>query len=590
MIVVIEVEDPATRTPPRSAGWAKEGFLDGAARQVEGWFSKIQNAVATGARAAVSTDVPDDPRKLDEIDRQLTAAIDQPELWRKRAFLCLENNQRPAALVSDLTACILGNDAAAFLQKVREFAKSDQDLRALFDPHLPETEKGRILSVIRRARLEAEFHYAFNLAFAATFADAAIFAQAVDSMRTGYSGERRPFLGLAEATKQLGLLRPEEMAKIKSNVTFFIRRMGGIGQVTHILEKQFHILLTAHLGEKTANTLIPPDKLSSCNCPRCRDLAVWPGTGEGGAVAVRDSAERWHKLVGMERLKEISLAEMFTGDLYRPVFRYAQSISDSWRELTDVPWMRDLPPGVIPAESDGKPIARAIFQRFSLGGLGRDWDLYFRNARGRNATIPMRARAQRVLLWLVSEFGPLRDFEEHIVPFEFFAKEFMQDSRRLGSAGVGQKRDIFLLTLCCDSFRLHQVYQNEFDSQKVFVKLLNGFPLPPDDWVHFRDSAEQVIFCLFLDSSPGRTSMLATMLDRALRWAGHACRVGNEEMLDEVLTVMSYLEVGVLMDQLPKAMGKHHLHERRRALWMEHARNLAIGKEAAFKKWISTSR
>jgi len=528
--------------------------------------------------------------RLRKIDAELSNNIDNPQLWRSRAEISLSLNSSTSALVCKLTAAILENKLRDFVEIVYDFAQGNNPFHALVERKVSSVQKGKLLAAMRQSSLEAEIHYALHLAFAAKFSDIQIFAQAVDSMRTGYSGEKRPFHSFKETqfiqtqevdtVNTLGLLTNKNFKKIEANVRNFVQRIGCLRQgFAEVVSAQFNILLSTHLGQASADSLVPfPkdiqeswgywEKLHPSAAARLKLLAGWPELNYESRL--EPSAQRWWELLTMEKLKEISINDMFTGYLYKPVILYHRFKGEGSDEINAIRWLRDLPEDILPEVSDGKSLARAIYKRFCDGKP--DWCFYFTNAR--RLGMHAKARSQRVLLFMVTEFGPQKEFQDHIAPVEFDVRD--------------EKRwDIHSLIFYCDLFRLSMAYKKKIDEQRLFIVLLKHLPQPPKGWEDFRNAAVEMLLCLFLNGSPGRRFQLDTMLDRTTAWLRYAIQSGDETMIDEALTIMSYLEVGVLTDLVPDNLRHHQFQERRKTLWMEHARALAAGKESAWKKWIS---
>lgn len=519
---------------------------------------------------------------LRQIDKRLLARIEDAPLWHKRAQLSAGIKARPSAVISEGTAAILEGNQAALLLAILQFAQVDPKLAPLMEGTLPARERGNLLATIRSPAFEAELHYALHLAFAWRFQDPDIFRQAIDSMRSGYAGEKRPFHVFRETqvvgptreagANSIGLMSAGDLPRIRMNVNNFLLRIGG-GQVdlVAITRAQFRILLSTHLTGEIAAGLV--SSMRSRDTPKgvlgrkWKDIDSFPNLPESERRLA--STRRWFETITMEKIREISLSDMFTGQLYRPSFLFSRHDPELAAEISRVKWMNGLDDTDFPGVSDGKPLAQAIYKRFSKGNA--EWSEYFRLAQGRRAGPHTKARAQRLLLLLVTEFGPLKEFEKYIEPLVL----------DLGEQSVW---DLYSLTLYTDIYRLSLVFQRKVDEQRLFNFMLNRLPEPPHGWQDFRDAAEHFILCLFLNGSPVRRFQLDRMAERTMRWFDHAVNVARDEkMVDEILTLLSFLEVGTLADLVPENLEQHQFQERRRAIWMEHARQFASAH--GFDEW-----
>ncbi len=533
---------------------------------------EVTPAQATGLRG-----------QLQKLDKHLLAHVEDVAAWRQRAHLSASLKAWLSALVSEATAAILDQDQAALMDSVMQFAQTDPRFQPLAQASLPAVERGNLLAAIRSPSLDAELHYLLHLAYAWRFNDADIFRQAVDSMRTGYAAEQRAFhafrenqvvTGTREAgANRIGLMTANDEPRIRMNVNNFLVRMGcGTVQLVALVRQQFRILLAAHLSPELANKLVSTifltDAAKSVAGRKAADLAAWPNLPE---IERRSAAtRRWWDTLTMEKIREISLNDMFTGSLSPPTSLCSRHDPEFAAELARVPWMNALDEQTFPPVSDGKPLAQAIYQRFSAGAP--EWKDYFTLARQRTATLHTKARAQRLLLLMVTAFGPLKEFEALIEPLVI-------------DLGRTAPWDLYNLTLYCDIYRLSLAFQRKIDEQRLFNALLARLPEPPHGWTDFRDAAEHFILCLFLNGSPVRRFQLDRMLERTMRWLDHAVYVARDEkMTDELLTLLSFLEVGTLADLVPENLEQHQFQERRRALWLEHARSFAA--DAGFADWV----
>ncbi len=521
-------------------------------------------------------------KQLAEIDRKLVADFHSSSLWLRRSSVNQKLDHGLEAYVDELTAYIVKGDTRTFFRTSLFFAHSKPEFGSLGESGISEVSKGRLLAKIREERVPAEVNYSLLLTFGGRFGDEHIFRQGIDSMRTGYAGEKRGFLGGSGGSdgkpgdNSIGLLGEGEFALIQRNTNKFLERIGSTAHLVPILRAQFRLLLTTHLNEDLAVRLVSQVKIAwkyKLVEKKLRDLSSWPELPSDANLL--DSTRRWFKVLTMEKLKELSLTELFTGFLYRPGILFERNTTAGIAEIESIPWMAGLTTFEVPEVSDGRPLAQAIYKRY-LGGFS-DWADYLRQGQGAGIPLHTKARCQRVLLFLVTEFGPLGDFERFFEP-----PTLVIDWSR--------KFDLHGLTYFCDSYRLSLAFSKRVDEQRLFDILLAMLPQPPNGWTDFRDAAEQIVLCLFLNGTPMRRFKLDEMLVRTITWLKYAAEHEEEEMFDELLSFFSYLEAGVLTDLVPERVERHNFNERRRALWIEHARSLAIAGDEGWAKWKQDCR
>jgi hypothetical protein len=109
--------------------------------------------------------------------------------------------------------------------------------------------------------------------------------------------------------------------------------------------------------------------------------------------------------------------------------------------------------------------------------------------------------------------------------------------------------------------------------------------MPPNGWEEFRSSAEWIILCLLLTSSPARRFQLDNLIVRAVRWMREARNQSNRDQFAEALTIYSFLCIGILADLVPEKLELHQLLEKRKVIWMEHAFAASARGKAAFAEW-----
>lgn len=541
--------------------------------------------------------------QLENLDRQLNSNATRADLWQQRGEVTRRMRMKVSAIAGFMNAAILNDNIEQVVDCVLEFCREKTELAAMLKPRISELEKGRLLLAIRSDDIHSEFHYALLLVFGAMFNDRDIFNQAVAGMKNGFSGQKRGFYNFNEIRVASGggmnvenrveLLTERDMTRIEMNCRKFLLQVGCCSSYAAIVAERLQLnkMLSVHLSEKAANSLVPvsrdgetpprpafqrasnsgPQFYSDVSSHFISLIKRWP---ESASEAHGEPAvSRWLKLLSMEKIKETPLRDFFTGELYRPPFHFNRREEESLKNgLVKISsWLGSLNLQEFPEICDGKPIARAIYQRFSDGRA--DWSEFFRQAL-RSDDFSMKARSQRLLLLMVSEFGPHPDFAPFIVPLTISSRN-------------DEIWDIYRLTMYCDMFRLCLAYRRPIDEQRLFNMLINRIPQPPSGWEDFIGSAEWIIMCLLLTSSPVRRFQLDNLTARAMKWLSEATKNGDDIVFAETMTVLSFLGIGILADLVPEKLELHQLLEKRRVFWIQHAFSLASHGDKAFNNWQS---
>lgn len=545
-------------------------------------------------------------KKIAEVDQKLLKSIEQPQLWTQRGKLCIESQSGESALISFLTALIISGDDVKFMSHVDEFIKSRPELSLLARGEASASDRGELLGIIRDPNFTAELHYVLNLAFARKFNDEDIFRQAVDLMRTGYATQMRTFHSFREekitdkaiekrGSGKITLLTKNDIKKIKPILNNFLLRVGcADNSLIRLILKQLSLLLSAHLGSEIEEQLLPSNKdssagdsfkellesrLSTANGANLPDkgisykkwLELYRWETDASDEIGDEVTKKWLKSITRQEFKNLSVNEMFMGAMVRPPFQYNRLSGDGCDEIQRISWMNSLPESVIPPTGDGTEIAAAIFDRFNSGHA--DWADYFEHALQPKVSVETKARSHHILLTMVSRYGPIPQLERFIEK-PVLNPTVKESNRRWG---------IYGLTLYCDIFRLCLAYKKSIDEQRLFMFLLERLPREADGWQTFKAAAEPLILCLFLNGAPSRRFQLDKMLDITLRWMKIAYTKGDDQILTETLHIMSLLQIGILTELVPQNIEAHQFQERRRIIWLEHARRLAA--PGGWKSW-----
>ncbi|MEW6708744.1 MAG: hypothetical protein AB1403_02890 [Candidatus Riflebacteria bacterium] len=588
-VVEVEVKDPIEK-------------LEAASEDGQVGSGGVTARRRTGSKKINLADVPEPGTselsglrlELENIDRGLLQNVADSGLWRQRAEICRRMRLRVSAVASLMNAALLAKDNQNLAECVFEYAAMRPEFKALAAENISEVEKGRLLADIRRETVNSEFHYALLLCFAAKFNDRDIFEQAVAAMKTSFPGEKREFYNFNEIRSASGggmnvenrveLLNEDNLPKISMNVRKFLQQVGCCSSLSSIAmaRYQLHKVLTFHLSRKSADNLVSVSNFGMSIGSRtgirakkgansgvftyfCTMIDNWPDCVQYEDLS--SSVARWARLLVMEKIRETPLKDFFTGDLYKPPYMFNRL--DEKNGMLQIGWIQKLAEDQFPPVSDGRPLARAIYYRFADGSP--DWDEYFKRSL-KSGNADAISKTQRLLLLMVSEFGPHPAFKKYIMPLSFDRPD-------------SEKWDIFDLTMYCDMYRLCLAYRQPIDEQRLFNKLIVHTPMPPHGWEDFRDSAEWIILCLLLTSSPVRRFQLDNLINRVMRWLQEAERQNDFERYAEALTVMSFLNIGILADLVPEKLELHQLLEKRKVIWMEHAFAASAKGKNAFPEW-----
>lgn len=534
--------------------------------------------------------------ELELVDRQLLPNVVQPVLWQKRGEICRRMRLRVSAMASIMNAAVLKKDNELLAECLFEYCNLRPEFKLLMVDSVSEIEKGRLLSDIRKEAVNSEFYYGLMLVYAAKFDDSDIFHQAVTSMKTSFPGEKRQFYGFNEIRVASGggmnvesrveLLSENELPRISTNVKKFLLQVGCCGSLNciAITRKQLHKILSFHLSEISANKLVsvmdyrdgfyrnrysPEEQREHAGVVGYfwQNIEKWPDIKIEGATDA--PINRWAKLLVMDKIKETPLKDFFTGDLYKPPYNFYRAEESGKTGLLEVDWIEELPLEQFPEVCDGRPIARAIYYRFADNNS--DWDSYFKKALSSGEPTTL-SKSQRLLLLMVSEFGPHPAFQKYIMP-------------AIINRDPKEKWDLYDLTMYCDMYRLSLAYRVPVDEQRLFNLLINRIPQPPYGWEDFKNSAEWIILCLLLSSSPVRRFQLDNLIVRAMKWLQNAEYANDYAVFAEALTILSFLSIGILADLVPEKLELHQLIEKRKVIWMEHAFATSARGDAAFREW-----
>ncbi|MDJ0851945.1 MAG: hypothetical protein QNK04_26535 [Myxococcota bacterium] len=505
--------------PPGGPAFPKDGEPEG---------GEDEEPVTSRAQAAVRA-------RIGELDADLGRDVRDAPRWRERARCSRQLGNARGGLVADLVASALESprDLEALAACHREHGTHPE----LFEAAEDEDVKGRLLAETRRPGLSAEESYTLQLCFAWRFRDADVLHTAVETMRGGFAGGRLAFHRFedhdqrslepvdADEAPPLDVPEADEIQLAQSIRRFRDGLSGTPKPIERIILKQLAVLLSANvkggLPVDSVLDLPPTPDLGEPWATRWRQLEALPELPEDLARSRR----LWLETAAMEGIRSARPEELFVGEVYRPAFTW--NFYEASQELVET-----------------------IFDDYSRGVPA--WDAPLRPG----SDWIDRAKSQRLLLYLATRYGPLDDFASFVLE-------------------PGTETDYYTTLMNCDIYRLSLLFGRRMDEDRFFEHIIERLPRPESASAHvdFRDLAENMLLCLFLSQPPGRNRFLEQLLHRTLEWLEQ--RGEREEVVDELLGVISYLAAGYVDLSLTKAATRYRFYARLKALWMDHAHRLA---------------
>ena len=469
--------------------------------------------------------------RIREIDALLFRDVENAKLWRERAGLSASMDNPDEALAAALTAVIIDGDHRTFFRTVKSHHETSPRFEAMFDGEPDEDEKGRLLAAMRVKTLPAESNYSLQLYYAARFEDPDVFDAATSAMRSGYHDGSHPFIRLetdAGPPVSAGEMVADgiELAELKTHISQFLAIVEACADpaLQGLIQKQFSTLLRENIGQGLP--VRQPAQL------RGHLKTLWDllDTPQPVTANLEKSTQLWLDTVAMSGLRQAKPEALFVGELYRPVITWT-FVEESQSRVEN------------------------IFQRFSDGKA--DWEA--------DLQLPEQAsdfddiRQQRLLLYLVTRYGPLQAFESFILDFQLGNHNFNHIVRN------------------CDVFRLNLLYGRPVNQEHFFQAILADLPQAADaySFPDFRDAAENVLYCLFVSDCADRQYYLEQLLRQTLAWLQTDRVARNPMALDELLGIVSYLEAAFISPHLPRSARAYQAFSKRKGLWMDHAHQIS---------------
>ncbi|WP_372365596.1 hypothetical protein [Candidatus Uabimicrobium sp. HlEnr_7] len=461
--------------------------------------------------------------KLKEVDSLLVEDIANANLWQQRAQLSYDLGNVMCGVVAHLTSCIISNNHSALLS----FLQKNSNARELDIPELfiDDHPKGKILAKIRDCKMyKAELSYVLQLCFAHRFNDEDVRNNALAAMRIGYARTEYKFHIFEDFDKsvekvvQSSKIEEEELVAIKKKSLEFLSGLSDAKlEQRVVIERQFALVLQNNFGKEV---LPLEDADPSSWMEEWQEILQYLQNYHSIETdKVDDTYKIWLEKLSLKDLKNTSFENIFTGDVYRPVFNF------DFKEKTT------------------KEV-EVIYNDYANGGTG------WRDQFSHKYTAFDNAKNQRKLLYLITQYGPLPDFEDCIYDFVF--------------------GDIHFNTIImnCDIYRLHLMYNKKINEREFFDEMLAIFPRPNSGYslIDFCDGMENVILCLFLSSYQKRDDIFMQIFDKILEWIDF-----YPSYLTELLTLVAFLQIGIVYHKLPDSVCAYNFYARKKSLWMNHA-------------------
>lgn len=488
--------------------------------------------------------------EIREVDRGLSEHHTRSALWHQRSMLSARLGDRQAALVAFLSAaCLEGDDhfVSAVLRSLNNRDLLASDLAALFVRGASEEAKGEALARIRRGSFSAEETYALQLYYAWFFHEPDVFDGVVEAMHRGFPGSHYRFCQFDDYDASVAVGEPmagpdsrpgsssgtdgsPANGLVDPAVHRFIRIINEESRrpLERVIIRQLNLMLRANGLQGLPEPTTP--RLRGLLETRYRWLASY-GKNRRTPRNCADHTEMWLENVEMSGLRETRVEELFVGDVYRPVLTW-----DFVDQCTEQ--------------------AESIFERYSSGDDGWSAELLDEP----KATDDLSClRYQRLVLYLVTRFGPLRDFERFILPWD-----------------TDGDFSFYRFVVNCDHYRLCLLYDRDLDENELLTALFRLLPEPRVGYTtfpDFRDAAENLLLCLFLSGCTMRQSLLEDLLRLTLAWLDSHQEI--ERALDEFLGLISYIAAGFLYREMPQNVGVYRFYAKKKGLWMSHAHRMS---------------
>lgn len=462
--------------------------------------------------------------KMKEIDSALVEDVANADLWRQRSEVSSHLGNARCAVVSFLTSCIITNNHSAFLRYLQEHC-SDKNIE-ISELFTHDSADGKLLAKIRDHKMySAELNYALQLCFAHRFNDEDVRNNAISAMRIGYAGTDYRFHIFDDFDKsvekmtQTSHIEEDELNAIKKKAEEFLSVLKVAKEEQRVvIRRQFALILENNFAKPILDESEEGNATSWLD--EWKEVLQYLQNYRGIDIdSLEDCYKHWLAKLSLRDLKNTSFEKIFTGEVYRPIFNFNFK-DEAMKEIEN------------------------IYIGYASGGV--DWKERF----AYKYTAFDNAKNQRKLLYLITEYGPLPDFEQCIYDFKFGDLHFNT------------------IIMNCDIYRLHLMYNKKMNEREFFDEMLGILPLPNSGYslIDFCDGMENVILCLFLSSYQKREDIFIEAFEKILKWIDF-----YPSYLTELLTLVAFLQVGIVYHKLPDSVCAYNFYARKKSLWMNHA-------------------
>lgn len=479
-----------------------------------------------------------------KIDNDLLEDITNSELWLERSNISNAFDNNSSAIVAKLTSDIIEKDLNSFLQSTEQYINNQENSE--FKNSLKindENSKGKVLLEIRNKISSAELDFAYQLYFSKKFKDSDVFDYAVNTMIKGYSNTNRNFHEFEEksfgkTSDDTAVINSESFENIKNNISEFIDILDNYqSEYKNIVLRQFKIMLDSNLPFDIDNILnIEKVKIDSSEEALLRISKLidnYPALPDDA----KRSTEKWFSLIEMKNIKSVPIKDFFTGEIYRSSFA---------SDFDPVNETKDIYESYLNNELLLDNISEQIIDK-NKSVINTNIKKVFSN----KGSELERAKSQRILLHLITEYGPLKDFQKMTLTPEYNNSFYN------------------IIVMNCDIYRINLRYGIKIDENTFFENLINSVSGPFVSIIDFKDAIENIIFCLFISQSPRRKEFLNIILEKCMNWF---VKVSDDnDFIEEILTTISFLEASILLDDIPDSIAEYNFKARRNSLWIEYA-------------------
>lgn len=458
------------------------------------------------------------------IDNLLIDEINNSPLWSERSQISYLFGNKASSIIAKLVSSIIERDNNDFINQIEKYI-SDNESNDFFNSlnSTDEKSKGKALSNIRTKVASAEINFAYQLYYAKKFKDKDVFDYAVESMRKSYSNSNFKFHDFEEksfgSTNDDLTIQNKNIENIKTNIEEFTQILNRYDKsLKAVVLKQFKIMLDSNLPFNS-DILIDLENLDKKNTDKVLlDINELLNNYPRLPKSPNKSTEKWLSILEMKNMKAIPVKDFFTGELYRSSF-----------------------------SSDFKPeeIAEKVYENYMSNE--ENW----MNELLLNKTELDKAKSQRILLQIITDHSPLKDFRP-------FITDLVYDNSYYN-----------IIVMNCDIYRISLRYGIKIDEDKFFEKLIKAVTQPFVSFIDFKDAIENIIFCLFISQSSRRREFFNIILDRCLEWYEHLD--GNQTFVEELLTSITFLEASILLDDIPDSVTEYNFKARKNSIWTEYA-------------------